>query len=167
VSPPDDSDGDDRISDLDERGFETLEDTVDRLAAQGQRKAEPNPQPQTGPVRSEEQFEAAVRMAIDGLPDEVQQKLDDIVITVSDEGHKEHAYGMYIPGTGRDDGYRWWFFGIGRRVSPTQIVIYRDTLLRDYGSDPARLRAQITQTVRHEVGHALGFGEADVRRLGL
>jgi len=169
-SSPDDNDGADRVEDLDERSFEALEDTVDQLAA-GDRQAHSQdalrPPPDRGPIRTEAEFEAAVRAAIDDLPDEVQKKLEDVVITVSDDGQQEHAYGMYVPGSGPDDGYRWWFFGLGRRAELNQILIYRDTLLRDYGRDPAMLRAKIAETVRHEVGHALGFDEAGVRRLGL
>jgi predicted Zn-dependent protease with MMP-like domain len=167
---PDESDGVDRVEDLDKRSFEDLEDTVERLAAEGQKAPSQHvrrPPQIDGPMRTEAEFEAAVRSAIDGLPDWIQRKLDDVVITVSDDGHKERAYGMYVPGSGPDDGYRWWFFGSGRRAELNQIIIYRDTLLRDYGRDPALVRAKIIETVRHEVGHALGFDEAGVRRLGL
>jgi predicted Zn-dependent protease with MMP-like domain len=166
-----DDPGEGEITDLDEKDFEALEDNVDRLAKDAGNEpqsasAAPTSDP-AAPIRTEAEFEAAVREAIDGLPDDFQRKLDDVVITVSDDGHTEHAYGMYVPGVGRTDGYRWWFFGIGRRATLSQIVIYRDTLLRDYGRDPALLRAKIKQTVRHEVGHALGFDEDGVRGLGL
>ena len=57
------------------------------------------------------------------------------------------------------------FFGGGGQ--PDEILIFRDTLVRDFGDDPERLRAQVTQTVRHEVGHHFGFDEAGVRKLGL
>jgi predicted Zn-dependent protease with MMP-like domain len=50
---------------------------------------------------------------------------------------------------------------------PDEILIFRDTLVRDFGDDPKRLRAHVIQTVRHEVGHHLGFDEAGVRKLGL
>jgi predicted Zn-dependent protease with MMP-like domain len=169
-SSPDDNDGADRVEDLDERSFEALEDKVEQLAARDQKaplQHAVRPLPHDSPTRTEAEFEAAVRSAIDVLPDGIQKKLEDVVITVSDDGYNEHAYGMYVPGSGPDDGYRWWFFGMGRRAEPNQIIIYRDTLLHDYGRDPALLRAKITETVRHEVGHALGFDEASVRRLGL
>jgi predicted Zn-dependent protease with MMP-like domain len=39
--------------------------------------------------------------------------------------------------------------------------------VRDFGDDPKRLRAQVIQTVRHEVGHHFGFDETGVRKLGL
>ncbi len=46
-------------------------------------------------------------------------------------------------------------------------MIYQDTLERDFGHDPALLRAQVERTVRHEVAHHLGWGEGGVRALGL
>ena len=38
---------------------------------------------------------------------------------------------------------------------------------RDFGDDPAELRAQVTRTVRHELAHHLGADELGVRELGL
>jgi len=52
-------------------------------------------------------------------------------------------------------------------VRKASVVIYRDTLTRDFGKDQTLLRAKIIETVRHEVGHALGLDEAGVRKLGL
>ena len=48
-----------------------------------------------------------------------------------------------------------------------RIVIFRDTLLRDFGHDPDLLRAQVTRTLRHELAHHLGWDEKGVRGLGL
>ena len=48
-----------------------------------------------------------------------------------------------------------------------RIVIYQDTLERDFGHDPELLRAQVERTLRHEVAHHLGWGERGVRELGL
>ena len=50
---------------------------------------------------------------------------------------------------------------------PDRIVIYRDTLRRDFGHDPDELRAQVVRTVRHELAHHLGWDELGVRDLGL
>jgi predicted Zn-dependent protease with MMP-like domain len=52
-------------------------------------------------------------------------------------------------------------------VLPGEILIYRDTLLRDFGHDPELLRSQISRVVRHEVAHHLGFDEPGVGGLGL
>jgi len=50
---------------------------------------------------------------------------------------------------------------------PDRIVVYRDTLRRDFGHDPELLREQVTITVRHELAHHIGFDELGVRDLGL
>jgi predicted Zn-dependent protease with MMP-like domain len=57
------------------------------------------------------------------------------------------------------------FFGGGGL--PEEILIFRDTLVRDFGDNPERLKQQVSKTVRHEVGHHLGFDETGVRKLGL
>jgi predicted amidophosphoribosyltransferase len=43
----------------------------------------------------------------------------------------------------------------------------RDTLLRDFGHDPARLAAEVERTLRHEIAHHLGYREGGVAGLGL
>ena len=101
------------------------------------------------------EFEESVVEAIDGLPEEVQEILRDVPIVISDLGHEFRAYGHYIGDTMARDDHR------------DHIVIYQDTLERDFGWDPDLLRAQIARTVFHEVAHHLGWGEAGVRGLGL
>jgi predicted Zn-dependent protease with MMP-like domain len=110
---------------------------------------------------SEKQFEALVSSALDELPIEFQQALEHVAIVVSDRGAENHAYGMYV---GSKLGGTAYFGGGGL---PDEILIFRDTLVRDFGDDPKRLRTHVMQTVRHEVGHHLGFDEAGVRKLGL
>jgi predicted Zn-dependent protease with MMP-like domain len=101
------------------------------------------------------EFEELVIEAIDELPVEFQEVLADVPIVISDLGHHFGAYGHYIGDTVARDDFR------------DHIVIYQDTLERDFGWDRELLRAQIVRTVRHEVAHHLGWGEAGVRDLGL
>lgn len=151
---------------MDEKSFETLEDNVDRLATEDE--ANPSPDlPANVPIHSEADFEAAVRAALDALPAEFENQLRGVAITVSDEGAARHAYGLFMPGAQSLSLVAQWFPWGEANDAPDLIVIYRDTLIRDFGKDQALLRAQIIETVRHEVGHALGFDEAGVRKLGL
>jgi len=100
-------------------------------------------------------FEMLVREALDDLPDLLIRALDHVAVVVSDHGRKHGAYGLYQGDTVARDDY------------PDRIVIFRDTLLRDFGHDPDRLRDQVTRTVRHELAHHLGADELGVRELGL
>jgi len=110
---------------------------------------------------SEREFEEIVSSALDELPIQFQRALEDVAVVVSDRGAEHHAYGQYV---GFKLGGRSFLGGGG---FPDEILIFRDTLVRDFGDDPERLRQQVVQTVRHEVGHHLGFDEEGVRRLGL
>jgi predicted Zn-dependent protease with MMP-like domain len=100
-------------------------------------------------------FELLVRDALDDLPDLLLKALDHVPVVISDQGHRHHAYGLYQGDTVARDNY------------PDRIVIFRDTLRRDFGHDPQRLRDQVTRTVRHELAHHLGADELGVRELGL
>ena len=107
------------------------------------------------PDRPPSEFDELVMEALDDLPEEFQRLLEHTPVVVSSRGHEHHAYGHYIGGT------------IARDVYPDRIVIYQDTLERDFGHDPELLRAQVERTVRHEVAHYLGWDEHGVRGLGL
>ena len=105
--------------------------------------------------REASEFEEYVRLAIDGLPAELAEVLDHVPIVISTRGHEFHAYGHYVGDTVAHDDFH------------DRIVIYQDTLERDFGHDPDLLRAEVAQTVRHEVAHHLGWDEDGVRGLGL
>jgi predicted Zn-dependent protease with MMP-like domain len=102
-------------------------------------------------------FEALVADALDELPDLLRALVQNhnVAVVISDGGRRRGAYGLYHgDGATRDD-------------VPDRIVIYRDTLRRDFGHDPELLRNQVTRTVRHELAHHVGFDELGVRDLGL
>jgi len=101
------------------------------------------------------EFDVLVMEALDDLPEDFRELLAHTPVIVSNRGREHHAYGHYIGGT------------IARDVYPDRIVIYQDTLERDFGHDPELLRAQVTRTVRHELAHHLGWDERGVRALGL
>ncbi|MFY9487233.1 MAG: metallopeptidase family protein, partial [Solirubrobacterales bacterium] len=50
---------------------------------------------------------------------------------------------------------------------PDRILIFQDTLERDFGHDRGLLTAQVERTVRHELAHHLGWDERGVANLGL
>jgi predicted Zn-dependent protease with MMP-like domain len=139
----------------DEEEFEMLVRRTERLAAENL-AAEPDESDfLTLDPRRPEDFEELVREALDDLPDLLRKALDHVAVVISDKGRRARAYGLY-----QGDG-------VARDNYPDRIVIFRDTLLRDFGHDADELRAQVTRTVRHELAHHLGADELGVRELGL
>jgi predicted Zn-dependent protease with MMP-like domain len=100
-------------------------------------------------------FEELVRDALDDLPDLLRNALAHVPVVVSDGGRRAGAYGLYQGGQSRRDD------------THDRIIIFRDTLRRDFGYDAELLREQVTRTVRHELAHHVGFDELGVSRLDL
>ncbi len=101
-------------------------------------------------------FDVLVRQALDALPHALQKVLSgNVAVIVSDAGAERGALGLY-------DGD-----SIAFDTAQDRIVIFRDTLLEQFGDDPDRLREEVRITVFHELAHHLGADEARVRRLGL
>jgi predicted Zn-dependent protease with MMP-like domain len=100
-------------------------------------------------------FEELVRDALDDLPDLLRNALAHVAVVISDGGRRRGAYGLYEGSGGT------------RNDTHDRIVIFRDTLRRDFGRDPDLLREQVTRTVRHELAHHVGFDELGVSRLDL
>lgn len=140
-----------------EEEFEQIVRRSERLARQGT-YAEPDESEflDLDPY-DDADFEELVADALDELPDLLRPLIENhnVAVIISDGGRRRGAYGLYHgDGAARDD-------------HPDRIIIYRDTLRRDFGHDPELLRAQVTQTVRHELAHHVGFDELGVRDLGL
>jgi predicted Zn-dependent protease with MMP-like domain len=102
-----------------------------------------------------DEFESLVVDAIDRLPEEFQKLLEKIPVVVSELGEEVHAYGQYFGD------------GVARERYEDRIVIYRDTLERDFGHDSELLARQVERTLRHELAHHLGWNERGVGGLGL
>ena len=143
-----------------EEDFEALVQRAERLAADGESgeswdDAEDDEEEELFDPFNDEDFSALVRAAVDELPLEFHRALEHVAVVVSDGGRRRRAYGVYEGGT------------VARDYFHDRILIFRDTLLRDFGHDAELLKAQVTRTVRHELAHHLGWDEKGVRGLGL
>ena len=107
------------------------------------------------PERTETDFDRLVARAIDRLPEDFRRLLDDTPVVVSRRGAGAGAYGHYFGDTA------------AREDHEDRIVLYQDTLERDFGHDPDLLTDQVERTLRHELAHHLGWDEHGVRGLGL
>src|SRR3954451_15498756 len=128
---------------MSEREFDRLLERSEQLARSDE------------PPEAPTEFDVLVSDAIDALPTEFRELLERTPVVVSRRGAEHRAYGHYWGDTVARDNY------------PDKIVIYQDTLERDFGHDPELLREQVERTVRHELAHHLGWRERGVRGLGL
>jgi predicted Zn-dependent protease with MMP-like domain len=116
-------------------------------------------------------FDELVTEALDGLPDEIQGWLDNVAIVVAERPTVEQLaqaglepgdllFGLYVgvPKTRRG-------FTYGETV-PDKIVIFQRPIERVCRT-PAQVRAQVRQTVLHEIGHHFGLGEEELRDAGV
>ena len=112
-------------------------------------------------------FYELVERALEGLPPELAELLDNVAIVVDDWPYlspplvaqeEDTLYGLYegVPLTERGAGY----YGI----LPDKITIFRGPLERDFCQDA--LEEQIRITVVHEVAHHFGFDEDRLEELG-
>ncbi len=106
-----------------------------------------------------ERFEAMVTEALDGLPAELGQLMDNVAVTVEHDRGPAGLLGLYsgVPLTRRTSTYA--------GVLPDRITIYRRAICAICDSDDEVVE-QVRRTVVHEVGHHFGIGDARLRELG-
>ena len=116
-----------------------------------------------------ERFEWLVAKAIDDLPDEFRERMDNIDVVVQEEptsrqladaGLKrgETLLGLYegVPLTERSRSYS--------MVPPDKITIFQHPIESRYRSD-TQIQMEIQRVVIHEIAHHFGIGDARLRQL--
>lgn len=113
-------------------------------------------------MSSSERFEDLVAEAIDGLPSWVRERLENVQVIVEDRPPKgeQALLGLYegIPLTERGNDYTW--------ALPDRITLFRRTIEREAGDDPAAVKGVVADTVIHEVAHFFGISDERLHELG-
>ena len=116
------------------------------------------------------EFETIVNEALDELPQDLAEKIENIDIIIEDypsldvqqsmKVHKHHLLGLYtgIPQKHRSPTY----YG---NVLPDRIYLYKKNL-EAFCHTLEELKEQIQRTVLHEVGHYFGISDKRLRELG-
>jgi predicted Zn-dependent protease with MMP-like domain len=116
-------------------------------------------------------FAAAVRRAIDSLPDEIKAHLENVVIDVDEEpsvaflrdagltdeeiAAGDTVYGYFMPLDG--------VAAAEMLENPNRILIFRNPLVEDF-PDPRDLHVEIRKTVVHEIAHHFGLSDRDLEK---
>lgn len=96
-------------------------------------------------------FEEHVRRALDELPPDLAQRLENVAVIVEDEHPDEPD-----------------IFGLFEEAPylPAKVTIYRRPLEEEFGHDPRELEHEIRITVLHELAHYFGLEEDRLDELG-
>jgi predicted Zn-dependent protease with MMP-like domain len=107
-------------------------------------------------------FERLAAEALDGLPDWVQERLDNVDVLIEDRPPPDQPglLGLYegIPLTRRGNYYA--------GVLPDRITLFRKTIERAARGDDERLKEAVRHTVVHEIAHFFGISDERLRELG-
>ena len=117
--------------------------------------------------RDKKFFERLVQEAVDSLPGELKNQLENVAIIIEEnppaqaitrDDSEQEILGLYHGIMKKDRGF--WY----GNVLPDQIIIYRKPLER-MSSTLQDLRENVRQTVVHEIGHYFGLDEEELQRL--
>ena len=116
---------------------------------------------------TDEQFDEMISKAMNELPQEYIEGLNNVAILYADEpdenqrgkAHLDDHHmllGLYegIPLTQRGGGYTF--------VLPDKITLFKNSLLLVAEDDPARLFQEVKRTLWHEMAHFYGLSHGDM-----
>lgn len=116
-----------------------------------------------------ERFKRLVEMAIEALPEEFRDRLENIAVVVEDSpspyqlskarlGPAHTLLGLYegVPLTKRTRSYG--------MVPPDKITIFQKPI-ESRCRDDAEITAEIQEVVRHEIAHHFGIGDARLKEI--
>ena len=104
-------------------------------------------------------FERLVGEALDSLPPELGEMMENVAVVVEDAHPDEDLLGLYegVPLTERGD--------YGAMAMPDRVTVYRLPICAICDSEE-ELLDQITVTVVHEVAHHFGIDDDTLEELG-
>ncbi len=116
-----------------------------------------------------ERFKRLVEMAVEALPEEFRDRLENIAVVVEDSpspyqlsrarlGSRHTLLGLYegVPLTERTRSYG--------MVPPDKITIFQKPI-ESRCRDDAEITAEIQEVVRHEIAHHFGIGDARLKEI--
>jgi predicted Zn-dependent protease with MMP-like domain len=111
---------------------------------------------------SRERFETLVAEALDTIPPEIAELMDNVAIFVEDDAPAEEPglFGLYegTPLTERDGWY-------GAGTLPDRISVFRNPTLAACATDEEVVQ-EVRVTVVHEIAHHFGIDDERLHELG-
>lgn len=115
-----------------------------------------------------EEFEVLVSEALERIPEEFARQLDNVEVVVEAWPSQDDLQSV---GAGAGVTLYGLYRGVAKTrranysgVLPDKIVIYAGPILADFGGNPDAVKAQVRETVLHEIGHHFGMSEQEIHR---
>jgi predicted Zn-dependent protease with MMP-like domain len=117
----------------------------------------------------DKKFKNLVKKALSSLPQEFAQKLNNVIVTVDDCPTSYQLQKAKIPSQallfGLYEGVPQTKRGVYYNSIPDKITIFKNAIERVCQTEE-EIRAQVRQTVIHEIGHHFGLSDAELRKAG-
>jgi len=117
-----------------------------------------------------EEFEVLVSEVLESMPEEFARQLDNVEVVVEAWPSQDDLQSVGV-GAGAGVTLYGLYRGVAktRRVNysgvlPDKIVIYAGPILAYFGGNPGAVKAQVRETVLHEIGHHFGMSEQEIHR---
>lgn len=113
------------------------------------------------------QFRKLVEEALDNLPKEFAKRLNNVSVVVEDFPNLYQLKRSKLsPGVlllGLYEGVPQTKRGLYYSAVPDKITIFKNSI-ESIANTPEDIKAQVTQTVIHEIGHHFGLSDADMKK---
>jgi predicted Zn-dependent protease with MMP-like domain len=117
----------------------------------------------------DKKFRKLVEEALNSLPKEFAEKLNNVIVTVDDFPTPYQLQKAKIPPWallfGLYEGVPQTKRGVYYSSIPDKITIFKNAIQRISQTEEG-IKAQVRQTIIHEIGHHFGLSDAQLRKAG-
>lgn len=118
------------------------------------------------------EFEGIARDALDSLPKEFAEKLQNVDVVIEDDVDMKDAKARGLGGKGRLLGLyegvplknRTHYYGM---VMPDKITLFKRNIERTCAARGLNVRDEVRHVIQHEIAHHFGISDKRLRDLGI